>query len=1314
MNDASLEINKDYSEKKINLEHDDVLLNDSKYDTKYDRKLLRRIDCITIPMMIIFYLLSFLDRTNIGNARLAGLEKDLNLTEEQFKMSLTILYIPYILMEIPSNLIIKKIGPNRWLPTLVVLWGTVATLQGIVKDYRGLYANRFFLGLTEGGILPGIILYLSDWYKRHEIQFRIGIFWSASSISGAFGGFIAAMIQLMSGLGGLNGWSWIFIIEGLITVIFGLLGYWLVPRSIEKTRFLTKEQKYWARKRIELDEQRLSSLSIRHPVTGEMADYNKHLKWSYVKSCFTTLHIYLLSLLAFSSGTNVYSIAYFLPTIVKSLTGAHRPVYITQLLTVPPFILTFVVVMITSYYSDKKATLGFFILCVSYNNIVNYLSLFLLVCGLYCVFPSEMALTSNNVSGYYRRATALGFMIVMSNLGGILASWVFNANEHPRYITSYAVNIALSALCSIVAFVLRIYYARQNKERDKLQSERIEPVDNEVEFYKAREQDKENLTSIQEKKPCNNIYDHGKDFLNTDDHIFPIKTEKTGLSLSKNINSLLLDESEFEFINQHLSQTEKISNSNDKIFDYTNNVNSLSKKMILEQDTCKLEIFQENKNDAVLANQTNLLKSGELITTKGMFARTSYGKSIYFYKKHKKIKNSNIVNFENYCGISIHKLCNFSDNLKYSFDYNDYRFSQTPEYQLWTNKHAPKKFTDLLGDERVHRETLRWIKHWDFCVFGKYCLQSKIFEDENDFNCDFLKRPKQKILILTGPPGLGKTTLAHIAARQAGYNIIEINASDDRTGAVVKNQISNVLDIQSIHTNRPTLIIIDEIDGVNNSAGEQGFIKSLVDILVDDDYATKDIFSTNSTTYSKKKKIKFKKKILLRPIICICNDLYTTALRPIRQYAKIIYFKQTSTSSLISRMHVICKIEGLSINTQILTTLCEIFENDFRSCLNALQFYKTNEIDLTMNSLNMLKTKLKKDSSKSLNLILDKIFFFSNKNYKKNASENYNMFMEIYETIQNYGDYEKLINNCFIRYLLQDYKDDRFSKPILAGDWLFFFDILNSFIYERQNIELLSYLVFPLLIFHILFVSVKYDYKHNYQQNLKLNSDWEFYESQRINNEIYASLYYGSVPRLQQIFCLKSLLIDVVPYLVYILLPRLKPINLQLLKNAEKQTLSRVINTMICFNITYSQTKADDGTFIYKFEPPIETLITFTFLKKHEPIFLKYSTCQIINMELENEKLRIQKQRYIDNSNKPLNVTLGYKRKSDKSFDLEQHYTKDFFGRIVSKSANNKNQKNVDDKNKVFIKPNSKVWVKFHEGYSNAIKKPIPIEDILK
>ncbi|KTW25985.1 hypothetical protein T552_03259 [Pneumocystis carinii B80] len=830
--------------------------------------------------------------------------------------------------------------------------------------------------------------------------------------------------------------------------------------------------------------------------------------------------------------------------------------------------------------------------------------------------------------------------------------------------------------------------------------------------------DKENITYRNNEKLYDNIYNSQRDILDKNNQEPPMKMKRNELDRLKMANPLLLDGFELEFMIKNTSKKETTYKL-DEISNKIENKDISFNKMILEEEDEGLNedtVFQKDIFSSEQDDECNSsFKYERSVSNKCIMACTSYGKIISFKKKYKKLKKPNFINENNYYGIPIHKLANFSNNLEETFDYNDYNLTSPIESQLWVKKYAPKKFMDLIGDDRIHREVLRWIKHWDFCVFGKYLPQSKIYEKENELNYDFLKRPKQKILMLTGTPGLGKTTLAHIAARQAGYNVIEINASDDRTGAVVKNQISNVLDIQSIHSNSPTLIIIDEIDGVSNSAGEQGFIKSLVDILIEDDHATKELVYKKSETYSKKGKTKSKKRILLRPIICICNDLYTAALRPIRQYSKIIYFKQIPTSSLVSRMHTICKMEGLSTDIQALTTLCEIFENDFRSCINSLQFYKTHGIDLTSSSLDKFKDKLKKDSSKNLNLVLDKIFFSNNKSYKnKYISDNHAMFMDVYETIQNYGDYEKLINNCFMHYLSQDYKDDQLSKPVLAGDWLFFFDTLNRSIYEKQNMELLSYLVFPLLIFHILFISVKKDYYQNYQQNTKQISNWELYESEKINREICASLYYGSVPYLQQILCIDILLIDVVPYLIYILLPTLNSVNLRSVKNTEKHILNRVVNSMIHFNINYVEMKANDGTLFYKFEPSIETLVTFNFLKRHEPILLKYSVCHIINLELENEKRRIQKERYNKNLNEISNIPLVNKRKSDEPLDAESVVIKDFFGRVISKDINNEDLKSFNHRNKILLKPKAKVWIKFHEGYSNAVKKSIPIEDILK
>ncbi|EMR09935.1 hypothetical protein PNEG_01694 [Pneumocystis murina B123] len=478
----------------------DFALDNSKFDEKYDKKLVRRIDLITIPIAVIFYLLSYLNRTNIGNARLSGLEKELRISEKQFKFSLTILFIPYILMDIPSNLIMKKIKPNIWLPSLVVSFGIIGTFQGLIKDVNGLYISRFFLGLASGGVLPGVILYLSGWYKPRERQLRMAMFWSSSIISSTFGGFIAAALETMGGLAGLSGWRWIFIVEGLITVFFGILGYFMMPQGIENTRFLTSDQKYWASKRINLEEHK-SSVIISHPDTGEMPYDNKRFKWSYVTSCFTTFHILLLAFIAFSSGLNIYSCAYFMPSIIKSFIGADKSIEIIQLLTIPPYLIPFATILLTSYYADKKSQRIYIIIifniiavigmAIAYSNIspgFNYFSMFFIVCGIYTIFPPHLALVSNNVAPYYKKATAIGFMIVMTNSGGILSSWMFNKSEAPRYAMSYAIILILTAISVIVAIILRFYYVKENKRKEKLLAEKKESFNTVEEFYKACDQ----------------------------------------------------------------------------------------------------------------------------------------------------------------------------------------------------------------------------------------------------------------------------------------------------------------------------------------------------------------------------------------------------------------------------------------------------------------------------------------------------------------------------------------------------------------------------------------------------------------------------------------------------------------------------------------------------------------------------------------------------------------------------------------------------------------------------------------------------------
>jgi len=194
------------------------------------------------------------------------------------------------------------------------------------------------------------------------------------------------------------------------------------------------------------------------------------------------------------------------------------------------------------------------------------------------------------------------------------------------------------------------------------------------------------------------------------------------------------------------------------------------------------------------------------------------------------------------------------------------------EKNLWVNAYTPKRYTDLLGDERINREVLSWVKEWDYCVFhennylkAQNALNAMRNNDIN--NNDKYKRPFKKIMLLAGPPGLGKTTLAHVVAKHCGYNVVEINASDDRTGNTVKNKLLSALEMQNITNGKPNLVIIDEIDGVSGKgSGDQNFIKLLINIV------TAEASNPNEKRRGRGKRF----KPLLRPIICICNDQYVS------------------------------------------------------------------------------------------------------------------------------------------------------------------------------------------------------------------------------------------------------------------------------------------------------------------------------------------------------------------------------------------------------------------------------------------------------
>merc|ERR1712072_1214497 len=229
-----------------------------------DRKLMRKVDLWLIPWLCLLYLLSFLDRSNIGNARLAGMEEDLDMGGHDYNNALTIFFISYALAEPITNVLLKRLTPRVFFTSIILLWGLIMTLMGLVTNYAGLLACRWFLGLAEAGLFPGVNYYLSCWYKRSELGMRAAVFFSAAALAGSFGGLLAAAIAQMEGVGGKAGWAWIFIIEGLATMFVGCFCWWMVFDWPATARFLTEEDRLRRRR-----PERLEVLGLRFHLHGK-------------------------------------------------------------------------------------------------------------------------------------------------------------------------------------------------------------------------------------------------------------------------------------------------------------------------------------------------------------------------------------------------------------------------------------------------------------------------------------------------------------------------------------------------------------------------------------------------------------------------------------------------------------------------------------------------------------------------------------------------------------------------------------------------------------------------------------------------------------------------------------------------------------------------------------------------------------------------------------------------------------------------------------------------------------------------------------
>jgi MFS family permease len=207
------------------------------------------------------------------------------MTGAQYNWCLTVFFFTYAAFEVPSNLLLKKLRPSVWLPTIMVAWGIVMTLMGIVQSYEGLLVARIFLGVTEAGLFPGVAYYITMWYARHEAQFRQALFFSAASVAGAFSGLLAFGIAHMDGVGGLAGWRWIFILEGILTVLVAIAAYFTLFDFPETASFLTEEERAFVVYRLKYQGQKEVEGGVR-------VAQDDSFQWRFVRSAFLDWQIW--------------------------------------------------------------------------------------------------------------------------------------------------------------------------------------------------------------------------------------------------------------------------------------------------------------------------------------------------------------------------------------------------------------------------------------------------------------------------------------------------------------------------------------------------------------------------------------------------------------------------------------------------------------------------------------------------------------------------------------------------------------------------------------------------------------------------------------------------------------------------------------------------------------------------------------------------------------------------------------------------------------------------------------------------------------
>ncbi|KAK4218359.1 high-affinity nicotinic acid transporter [Rhypophila decipiens] len=460
-----------YREEKVETQVETTLENvDEQYNiTPQEKKrIIRHVDRRLVLTVGVMYCVSLMDRTNLGAASIAGMKADLNLVgNNHYSIISLVFFVTYIVFQPPSTILVRKIGPRIHLSLITFLWGGVMIAMGFSGNWQVMAGMRVLLGVLEAGFFPSCVYLLSTWYTRYELGVRNSIFYMVGCVASAFAGIMAYGIMQMAGIAGLNGWQWIFIIEGLLTILIAVAGYWLLvdfPDSKRATwAFLGEHDRQWICARVQADR-------------GDVKTPPFQLK-NYLKAGLD-IKIWAYAMIFFNTTTVTYALAYFLPLILTGNMGFS--VGAAQCLVAPPYALAGIVMYGTSKFGDKYKVRGPIILFNTMlviiglpimgfhsNAAVRYFGVFLTTAGANSNVPAAMSYQANNIRGQWKRAFCSATFVAFGGIGGIAGSLVFRDQDFPGYKPGLYACIATTLLTLIIVGALTFHFWRLNRAADR-------------------------------------------------------------------------------------------------------------------------------------------------------------------------------------------------------------------------------------------------------------------------------------------------------------------------------------------------------------------------------------------------------------------------------------------------------------------------------------------------------------------------------------------------------------------------------------------------------------------------------------------------------------------------------------------------------------------------------------------------------------------------------------------------------------------------------------------------------------------------------